>query len=96
MGNPGQGKVAHATLKGGTLANTVNSDASNWPAVANAHAVLANFCGLKSPTRRSAALANAVNSVVSGWLAIANAQTVLASYCAMNSHMRHSAALANL
>ena len=37
-------EVAHATLKGGTVANAANNDPSPWLAVANAHAVLARFC----------------------------------------------------
>ena len=37
-------KVAHATLKGGTVANAANNDTSLWPAVANAHAALASPC----------------------------------------------------
>ena len=61
-----QVEVAHATLKGGTLANTANSCASYWHAIANAHAVLASSCGSKSPAHRyAAALANAMNSCTS-------------------------------
>ena len=54
-GAQGHQEVAHATLKGGTVANAANNDASLWLAVANAHDVLARFCELKSLMRRSAA-----------------------------------------
>ena len=60
-------EVAHATLKGGTaLANIANSCASGYPAVAEAHAVLARPCVLKSAMQRSAALANIMNSCAFG------------------------------
>ena len=39
-------EVAHATLKGGTVANAANNDASLWSARANAHAAFARFCEL--------------------------------------------------
>ena len=54
-----------------TLANTANSCASHWLAVANAHAVLARFCTLKWPRRSSATLANAAKSCASCWLPVA-------------------------
>ena len=47
-------EVAHATLKGGTVSNAANNDASLWSANANAHAVLASSCEWKSLMRRSA------------------------------------------
>ena len=50
-----QVEVRHATLKGGTLANALNNSASDWAAIANAHAVLASACTLKSLRRGSAA-----------------------------------------
>ena len=34
-------EVAHATLKGGTVANAANNDTLLWSAVANAHAAFA-------------------------------------------------------
>lgn len=46
--------------------------------MANAQAVLATFCQLKSPMRRAAALANVVNSGASGLLAWAKAFAELA------------------
>ena len=54
-GTQGHQEVAHATLKGGTVANAANNDASLWLAVANAHAALASSCELKSLMRCSAA-----------------------------------------
>ena len=77
------------------LANAVKSKASNWCAVANAHAVLARFCVLKLHTRRSAAYTNALNSKASDGLAVANAHAVLASSCALKLHTRRSVAFAN-
>ena len=54
-GTRGHQEVAHATLKGGTVANAANNDTSPWSAIANAHAALARPCELKSPMRCSAA-----------------------------------------
>ena len=47
--------------------SAMNSDASDWHAFANAYAVLAKFCALKSPMQNPAALANTLNSDSSGW-----------------------------
>ena len=69
-------EVAHASLSA-SLANAVNSCASDRPTVANAYAALLRPCALKSPTRRSASLA------------IAHA--VLASSCGLKSQTRRSA-----
>ena len=74
-------EVTHATLKGGTVANAANNDASHWSAVANAHAAFARFCELKSLMRRSAAVANAANNETSLWLAVAKAHAAFASLC---------------
>ena len=73
-----QGEVTHTLLKGGTLANTVNKCAADWLTVANAHAVLASPCTLKSPTHHVDALPNAANSFTSDWPDVANAHAVLA------------------
>ena len=43
-GKRGFQEVAHATLKGWTVANAANNNASFWPAIANAHAVFASSC----------------------------------------------------
>ena len=53
-------EVAHAALC--FLASAVSSCASSWPCVANAHAALASFCGLKLPTQRSASCNNNNNN----------------------------------
>ena len=74
-------EVAHATLKGGTVANAAKIDTSPWLALANAHAAFASPCELKSLMRRSAAVANAANKDTSLWLADANAHAVLARFC---------------
>ena len=81
------------------VANAANSDASFWPAVAtvaNAHAVLARFCALKSTMLRFAALAKVVNSCVSSYPAVAKAHAELARSCVVKSAMRRSAAIANI
>ena len=74
--------------KGGTLSNTVSSCTFSWPTVANAHAVLARFCELKSLMRLSAAVANVANKDTSLWLAVANVHAVLARSCELKSPMR--------
>lgn len=51
-----------------SLANAVNSCTSDWPTIANAHAVLLRSYGLNSPTRRSAYPANEVNSMPDHYL----------------------------
>ena len=94
-GSRGLQEVTHATPKGRTVANAANSDASLWHAVANAHAVLASSCGMKSPMHRCAAVANAANNDSSFWLAVANAHAVLARACGMKSPMHRCAAVAN-
>ena len=48
-------------------------------------AVLVRFCGLKSPSRRTAAAAIASNSAGAAWPAVANAQAVLARFCGLKS-----------
>ena len=73
-----QVEVRHATLKGGTLANAANTCSSDELAVANAHAVLASPCTLKSPTHHVAALPHAANSCTLDWPNVANAHAVLA------------------
>jgi len=65
------------------LANTRNNSAPGWPAFANAHAVLASSCELKSHTRRSTAIANVMNSFASDYPSFANAQAVLARSAAL-------------
>ena len=54
------------------------SSALGKPAVANAQAVLARFCALKFPMRRSAAVAKITSSFVLAKSVFANGQTVLA------------------
>ena len=76
------------------LANVVKSCASAWSNAANAHAVLARFCGLKSPTCRSASFAKATNSRASAWPNVANAHAVLASSYGLESSRRRSASCA--
>ena len=97
-GTTGTVEIAHATLKGGTPAKVVNSCTSNRSiiATANAHAVFASSCALKSPTRCSTALTNIVNSYASAWPTVANAHAALVRSCALKSPSRRSAALANL
>ena len=64
-GKRGFQEVAHATLKGWTVANAANNNASFWPAIANAHAVFASSCDFKSQMRQTAAVANAANNIAS-------------------------------
>ena len=64
------------------LANALNSSASDWAAMATAHAVLASACTLKSlRCSNSAALANAASTCALDELTVANAHAVLASPC---------------
>ena len=59
------GEITHATLVGGTFTSAANICASDWPAIANAHAVAPSSCTLKSPTQRSVALDNTANCCAS-------------------------------
>lgn len=61
---------------------------------ANAHAMLASYSKLKSPTLRSATLAKAANTVGSDGAPVANAHAELAIASALNSPTQRSAALA--
>eukprot|EP00964_Phaeocystis_antarctica_P027225 scaffold15341_cov64-Phaeocystis_antarctica.AAC.6 len=67
---------------------------ARWSAAANAHAVLASSCGLKSRSRGTAAAAIASSSAGAAWLAVANAHAVLASCCGLKSRSRSTAAAA--
>eukprot|EP00964_Phaeocystis_antarctica_P048507 scaffold28083_cov58-Phaeocystis_antarctica.AAC.2 len=58
-----------------------SSAGAGWPAVANAHAVLASPCGVKSRSRGAAATAIASSSAGAAWAAVANAHAVLARAC---------------
>ena len=62
------------------MAKAVNSFASDWFTVANAHAVLARSCALSLLTHLSVALAKAMNKFSFDWFSIANAHSVLAAH----------------
>ena len=78
VGTLGVVEVAHATLKGGTVANAANIDASFWSAAANAHAVLGKFRWLQLNKHCSAAIATAASSDPSSRPTTANTHAGLA------------------
>ena len=66
------------------IASAKHNDASNWPAVANAHAVLVTSCALDLLMFSFAAFASAKNNDASNWPAVANAHAVLVTPCVLN------------
>ena len=70
-------------------ATASNSAGDVWPAVANAHAVLASSCALNSRSPRAvASSAIASNSAGDAWPAVANAHAVMEMFCALNSRSK--------
>ena len=67
------------------LVNSVNSCAFCLFAVANAYAVLARSCNLKSLRRGFSILAKPASNYASDLLAIAKTHTVLVMFCALKS-----------